>query len=248
MEVEDGPVMGGREAVLGALAAARVPGPARVRFTDVSVRLQGDSRTADVTATAEIEQAGSPQRRAVGRRPRSGHDLGPAGGQLGTSTRAAGEATEVGRAGTAGSPPRRGASHPASCNRASSPLPKSRCPVSVCCGSGSPPQSWPSRRAPRVRPPRTRPGRGPSRVPSARRTAPRCRACGCARSARLDVPPATKPAPSASTTCGRARTSSRSSRRRASPSPAATSRCARGSTVPSRSPSLRSRRWCSRSR
>ena len=56
VEVEDGPVMGGREAVLGALAAAKVRGPARVRFTDVSVRLQGDERSASVTATVEIEQ------------------------------------------------------------------------------------------------------------------------------------------------------------------------------------------------
>lgn len=56
VEVEDGPVMGGREAIVGVLAKLSAPGPIRVRFEDVTVRLATDERTAAVTATLEVEQ------------------------------------------------------------------------------------------------------------------------------------------------------------------------------------------------
>jgi hypothetical protein len=57
VEVEDGPVLGGREAIMGALAQASAAGAVQVRFADVSVTITGQEREAAVTATIEIEQA-----------------------------------------------------------------------------------------------------------------------------------------------------------------------------------------------
>lgn len=66
VEVEGGPVLGGREALVGALAQASAVGPLHVRLTDVTVRLEPGARTAAVTATVEVER----------RDPRSGqHDV-----------------------------------------------------------------------------------------------------------------------------------------------------------------------------
>jgi hypothetical protein len=56
VRVEDGPVFGGREAIVGALAQASGLGVLHVRFSDVNVRMEPDERTAAVTATVEIEQ------------------------------------------------------------------------------------------------------------------------------------------------------------------------------------------------
>ena len=57
VEVEDGPVMGGREAIVGALAQASATGPVQVRFTDVAVTITAEEREASVRATIEIEHA-----------------------------------------------------------------------------------------------------------------------------------------------------------------------------------------------
>jgi hypothetical protein len=56
VQVEGGPVFGGREAIVGALATASAVGPVRVRFADVMVDMDADQRRATVTATVELEQ------------------------------------------------------------------------------------------------------------------------------------------------------------------------------------------------
>ena len=56
VEVEDGPVMGGRQAIVGALVQASAVGPVGVHFADVTVRMGPDQRTAAVTATVEVER------------------------------------------------------------------------------------------------------------------------------------------------------------------------------------------------
>jgi hypothetical protein len=56
VRVEDGPVFGGREAIVGALAQASGLGPLRVGFSDVTVRMEPGERTAAVTATVEVER------------------------------------------------------------------------------------------------------------------------------------------------------------------------------------------------
>lgn len=55
--MEDGPILGGREAIVGALAQASGLGPLRFRVTDVTVRMQLDERSAAVSATVEAERA-----------------------------------------------------------------------------------------------------------------------------------------------------------------------------------------------
>lgn len=57
VEVEDGPVMGGREAIVGALAQASSTRAVRVRFADVDVTMAPDERSADVRATIEVRRA-----------------------------------------------------------------------------------------------------------------------------------------------------------------------------------------------
>jgi hypothetical protein len=54
VRVEGGPVFGGREAMMGALAQASSVGPVQLRVSDVTVRMGPDQRAADVTATVEV--------------------------------------------------------------------------------------------------------------------------------------------------------------------------------------------------
>jgi hypothetical protein len=60
VEVEGGPVMSGREAIVGALIQVSVRGPVLVRFEDVSLRMAPDERAAAVTATVAVEQPDPP--------------------------------------------------------------------------------------------------------------------------------------------------------------------------------------------
>ena len=56
VQVEGGPVFGGREAIVGALATASAAGPVRVRFADVAIGMDADERRATVAATVEVQQ------------------------------------------------------------------------------------------------------------------------------------------------------------------------------------------------
>lgn len=55
VEIDARVVIEGREALAGAIAGVRTPGPVRVAFRDVAVRVEEASREADVTATVTVE-------------------------------------------------------------------------------------------------------------------------------------------------------------------------------------------------